>query len=308
MHGPCYETIIFDIGWFDGGRVRTWFGLERELVQVDRMISSLIQPVLVGIYRLPVVNALLRTRIGSSFYVICYDLYKNFVEAAGNQGLARHISPGSWAIDVGANNGFFTKRFARWVKSGGRVIAIEPDPENLALLYRRFSAASLERIDVHQAVAVEKAGTVRLQRNPLQPTDHRISETGDPVSAVTLDEIVEQAGSPMIGLIKIDTQGSEQRVLAGATQTIRRCRPNLFVEVDDAVLRENGSNAVQLIDQIQSLGYGFFKLTSKGEEIALRADEILTAAQQEQDAYTDLLCIPLPEDLRQGAGAMRSGV
>src|SRR3954462_3566134 len=107
------------------------------------MISSVIQPILLRIYRLPVVNALVRTRVGSFFYVICYDLYKNFVEAAGNQALARHIPPGSWAIDVGANNGFFTKRFARWVKAGGRVIAIEPDPENLALLYRRFSEANL---------------------------------------------------------------------------------------------------------------------------------------------------------------------
>src|SRR5438552_17119457 len=100
------------------------------------MTSSFFQQVVLGIYRLPFVSTLLRTRIGSSFYVVCYDIYKQFLEAAGTHALARHIPPGTWAIDVGANIGFFTERFARWVKSGGRVIAIEPDSENLALLRR----------------------------------------------------------------------------------------------------------------------------------------------------------------------------
>src|ERR1044072_8491353 len=222
--------------------------------QIDRMTSSFIQKLVLAIYRRPLINTLFRTRIGSSFYVVLYDIYKNFLEAAGTHAVANHIGPGTWAIDVGANVGFFTERFARWVKDGGRVIAVEPDAENLALLRRRLAAAHLDCVDLHQAVAVEKSGSVRLQRNPQQPSDHRISNVGDPVAAVTLDELVEQAGSPRIGLIKVDTQGSEHRVLAGASRTLKRCRPKLFVEIDDGALRENGASAPQLIRQIQEHG------------------------------------------------------
>jgi hypothetical protein len=35
---------------------------------------------------------------------------------------------------------------------------------------------------------------------------------------------------PRAGLMKIDVEGMELQVLEGSTQTIRRCRPVLFVE------------------------------------------------------------------------------
>lgn len=262
--------------------------------QIDRMTSSFIQKLVLAIYRLPLINTLFRTRIGSSFYVVCYDIYKNVLEAAGSHAIANHIAPGTWAIDVGANIGFFTERFARWVKDGGRVIAVEPDAENLALLRRRLAAAHLDCVDVHQAVAVEKSGSVRLQRNPQQPSDHRISDVGDPVAAVTLDELVEQAGSPRIGLIKIDTQGSEHRVLAGASRTLRRCRPNLFIEIDDGALRDSGASAAQLIRQIQEHGYRFFTIARNGDETLMPADAILQAVASAKHGYINVLCVPAP--------------
>lgn len=63
--------------------------------QIDRMTSSFIQNLVLAIYRLPLINTLFRTRIGSSFYVVCYDVYKNVLEAAGSNALANHIGPGT---------------------------------------------------------------------------------------------------------------------------------------------------------------------------------------------------------------------
>src|ERR1043165_9432642 len=125
------------------------------------MTASLTQRLVLGIYRLPPIQMLLRTRMGSSLFVACYDLYKDFFEASGNHALAGRVAPGSWVIDVGANIGFFTARFARWVKDGGRVIAIEPDSENLELLHRRLANAGRASVDVHQAVAMERSGSAR---------------------------------------------------------------------------------------------------------------------------------------------------
>jgi FkbM family methyltransferase len=258
------------------------------------MTSSVIQRLVLGIYRLPPVQMLLRTRTGSSLFVTCYDFYKNLFEAPGSHALAQRIAPGSWVIDVGANNGFFTGRFARWVKAGGRVIAIEPDSENLALLHRRLSSAGPVSVDVHQAVAMERSGSAHLQRNPYRPDDHRIADTGDVVAAVTIDELVEQAGNPMIGLIKIDTQGSEPRVLAGASRTLQRCRPNLFIEICDAALRDSGTSAEQLVRQIQEQGYRFFTIARNGDETLMPADAVLQAATSAKDGYIDVLCAPAP--------------
>ena len=261
------------------------------------MTSFFFQKLAVGIYRLPFVSALSRTRIGSSIYVACYDFYKRFLEAAGSHALARHIPPGSWAIDVGANIGFFTERFARWVRSGGRVIAVEPDGENLALLRRRISAAGLNGVEVHQAVALENSGSVRLTRNPRQPSD----------AGVTIDDLVEQAGNPPIGLIKIDTQGSEHRVLAGATKTLRRCRPNLFVEIDDKALRGNDASAASLVRDIQGYGYRFFKIERDGCESPMQADAVVSAVLAAKPGYLDVLCVPHSDAGSHTGAAARSG-
>ena len=43
------------------------------------------------------------------------------------EALHRFVPEGSLVIDVGANIGFFTTRFADWVGGRGHVVAIEPD-------------------------------------------------------------------------------------------------------------------------------------------------------------------------------------
>jgi FkbM family methyltransferase len=102
------------------------------------------------------------------------------------------IEPGTTVIDVGANIGFFSIKFARWVGHSGAVIAIEPENRNIASLRRRVGRAGLGSIvECVQAVAAAQAGVMRLQVNPNHPGDHRIGATGIPVRAVTLDELTE---------------------------------------------------------------------------------------------------------------------
>lgn len=271
------------------------------------MTSSIVQQFVLAIYRQPFVRMLLRARFGSSLFIVCYDLYKDWFEVPGNRALARRVAFGSWAIDVGANNGFFTKRFAQWVTGGGRIIAIEPDSENLALLRRRVSTEGLTAVAIHRAVAIERSGSAHLRRNPARPDDHRIADSGEIVEAITIDDLVKDAGNPTIGLIKIDTQGSERRVLAGATRTLQRCRPNLFIEVDDRALRENGTSAAQLISDIQARGYRFFTIARNGREVSVQPDEIILALASGKRDYIDVLCIPSANERGHADGATRSG-
>src|SRR4051812_18798477 len=50
------------------------------------------------------------------------------------------VRPGDVVYDVGANIGFFATLFSRWVGAEGRVFAVEPEPENLALLRRNLES------------------------------------------------------------------------------------------------------------------------------------------------------------------------
>ena len=53
-----------------------------------------------------------------------YLAYKRMIEAGPINGMRNLVRHGSTVVDVGANIGFFSVRFARWVGPAGRVIAI----------------------------------------------------------------------------------------------------------------------------------------------------------------------------------------
>ncbi|HVJ54191.1 MAG TPA: FkbM family methyltransferase [Aliidongia sp.] len=203
------------------------------------------------------------------------------------------ITPSTSVIDIGANVGFFTRRFARWVSGGGRVIALEPEPKNFEALVRVIDRRGLSAVvDPVQAAAAETEGTVFLKLNPDNPADHRLAQDGISVPMVTIDGLMAERGWPRVSLIKIDVQGAEFRVLQGAGQTIERSRPTLFIEVDDAHLRLAGCSAEMLLRHIVGLGYSAHLLTRSGLSPVIPVEELL-AGLTGSKSYADVLFIPL---------------
>lgn len=210
-------------------------------------------------YRVVQSTGVLSTAWGRRLSEGVYALYKSIFEPSIDH-LHSLVRPGSSVVDVGANVGFFTLKFSKWVSDGGRVIAIEPEPMNLDALKRAISRNGVANVDVIQAAAAEKEGELRLSLNPLNPADHRLAEQGIPVSAITIDGLLQERGWPPVSLIKIDVQGAEPRTLAGAQEAIARFHPAIFIEIDDEALGAAGSSADSLVDSLRLCGYEMYGL------------------------------------------------
>lgn len=252
------------------------------------ILQNFLQTILLNAFARVSQASVLKSNGGRLCYQWAYDLYKRALEVPGYWQLQKYASRGTTVIDVGANIGFFTLRFADWVGPRGRVIALEPDDENFQWLGHRIGKRrDTKNIHLMQAAATSFDGTVRLTRNPAHPGDHRIGESGVEVQAVTIDSLSGRFGSP--SMIKIDVQGAEMQVLAGALATIRRARPALLIEVDDKALQSYGSSARALIRRMIEEDYRPYIL----ERNSLVP---LTAAMQSGDfgrAYCDILFLPL---------------
>lgn len=210
-------------------------------------------------------RGLLRTEAGREVFHSAYEIYKALLEAPGAHHLQRLVLAGTTVIDVGANIGFFTVRFADWTGARGRVLAIEPDTENLTALRRRMQKRKIEdRVQVIAAVATQSIGVAYLKINPDHPGDHSIGESGIKVAAVTIDQLMSEEKRPPLSLIKIDVQGAEMRVLAGAKATLAKFHPALVIEIGDEQLRSFGSSAAELIDSLAAQGYQPYALTRRG--------------------------------------------
>lgn len=135
-------------------------------------------------------------------------------------------------VDVGANQGQYVMRM-RALGYQGRTISFEPGTEAHRLLTR--NAAADQAWAVRKLAISDEAGCVglRVSRNLVSSSTLRVGAehvTADPYSATAhtetvdcarLDTVLRDEPGHRIWL-KLDVQGSEDKVLAGATDTLSR--------------------------------------------------------------------------------------
>lgn len=220
-------------------------------------MNATLQRLLITAYSTVKRSGVLRTSLGKAFFRMLYFRYKTHLEARDVKQLQPLYRPDSLAIDVGANIGFFTEQFGVWARKGrGRVLAIEPELNNFRQLERRIKKLNMAGfVELVHAAAADVSGELRLSINPDHPGDHQLGEAGVPVTAVTIDELMEERRWPEVSLIKIDVQGAETRVIEGARETLGRYSPSLYVEVSEADLHRHGSSVKELTALLLSLGY-----------------------------------------------------
>lgn len=132
--------------------------------------------------------------------------------------------PGLYA-DIGAYVGTHAIFFAAFCPAS-RVLAFEPRPRILEHLRHNVDVNQLgDRIEVHPFGLSDQNESVRMKLD-----GERISLDCRP-----LDEVVAEP----VALMKLDVEGMEARVLAGAAGLLERSRPLLFAEAqDDAALAD----------------------------------------------------------------------
>jgi len=236
-----------------------------------------------GFHRLPAVDRA---------FIALYGIYKEYLEAGPIDRLREFVPSGSLAIDVGANVGFFSVRFARWVETSGEVISIEPEKKNFESLISALKREDLlGRVRALKAVAAAASGTAFLEINALHPADHKLSRdgTGIAVDAVTLDSLVPQKGSRRPSLIKIDVQGAEMMVLQGASEILKLSGPALFVELHEEGLARFGTSVSAILSHLSNYGYEAHWLMRRGPHLKASAAEI--HARVARDGYVDILFV-----------------
>ncbi|HXC35505.1 MAG TPA: FkbM family methyltransferase [Candidatus Acidoferrales bacterium] len=163
-------------------------------------------------------------------------IYRDAIEPEF-QHLEKFLVPGGTFLDIGANTGIYTLKAARHLSAnGGIVIALEPFPEVLVTLYHNVRANGLANIRLRNLCAGERTHATRFWMNFGRPNSFSIAKRDDGAMSfstlvVTVDELAEWEGLSRLDYLKIDVEGVEAQVLAGARKTISRFRPIIQVEV-----------------------------------------------------------------------------
>lgn len=159
------------------------------------------------------------------------------------QWLKPHLEGVKVVLDLGANIG----DHARWYADQGfQVIAVEPNPLVFPCLEHNVPEATCLNI-----AASDKDGELRFSQLENVGAS-RITPNGElTVQARKLDDL----DLPDPCFLKCDLEGWEVFALRGMMETLKRCKPIIFCEVNRGALAANGHTPEDITDILRELGY-----------------------------------------------------
>ncbi|MEW9533987.1 FkbM family methyltransferase [Microbispora sp. NPDC049125] len=238
--------------------------------------------------------------------------------------------PGAAFLDVGAHVGHYTLRMA---DAFTKVIAIEPNQNAVQALRLNLRLNDIDNVEVHPVAAHDCRAEVRLwdpfnvtagactrtlaaAERPRPPADCEIATlySGEDgygaflghADALPIDLIAGRSEA-RVAFIKVDVEGHEGRVLAGAVETINRHQPAILIEMHDPMYGKHIRDEV--VEQLARHDYAWcdFSLYQRSkmtqsdmcpyiyaEPVAMgRVQEFLNFAEQANDgAASRWLTVP----------------
>jgi FkbM family methyltransferase len=212
--------------------------------------------------------------------------------------LQRTLRHGMTVVDIGANIGYIATLAARSVGPTGKVLAIEPEPGNAALLAENIQRNGYQNIITCPCAVGSAAGVATLYRSSWNMGNHRvnagqagqaIADDAIRVELETADQLIERHGLRHVDLVKMDVEGYEPAVFSGLRQTIARDHPIILTEFWPHGMRDAGFEPSAFLAACLESGYE--ARTLGRPDVALRSvDHILaTLPDQAPGTYTNLV-------------------
>jgi len=166
-------------------------------------------------------------------------------------------NPGSHFLDVGANAGYFSCIFGKLAGPTGKVIAIEPEPQNRQLIERNLRNNGLKNVTLLPFAVGSQEGTARMgiykaaNRGRHSLVDLEPCKKFIEVPVRRLDDLVRDANVIEWALMKLDVEGFEPFVFEGATETLSRTRA-LAMEYAPSYWRKAGIEPATVFQKLSA--------------------------------------------------------
>ena len=204
---------------------------------------------------------------------------QRLAEAADGSGLTLfppgHAEKLRHVVDVGGNVGQWSGWLLKCI-SPQKLIIAEPVPEAFAVLQKKFG--SNQSIELHKVAIGDHEGVAKLKitrdttgASLLEPSHEMRALVGGnwtvaseiEVKMTTLDRLL--AGVAEISLLKIDVQGYEKAVLAGAPETLRKTK---FILIELTFMPQyQGGSWFGEIHQSLTRDFGFFLANATAPQV-----------------------------------------
>lgn len=230
-----------------------------------RVGSRRVRQALFRAFQMAVAHRRVETRVDGIVFaldlgeVIDLSLYLEQFEPEVVRAITAHIKPGWVVADIGANVGAHTLRFARQVGPEGHVFAFEPTSFAFRKLVRNVGLNPFANVvPLQLALDETNRGAIRIDFRASWRWNGESRSEPTVVDAVRFDSWIADNRIGGLNAIKLDVDGHEFAVLAGARETLARFRPLVLMEAGDYHFSDSSRNPFTLLTH---LGYEIHDLS-----------------------------------------------
>ena len=168
-------------------------------------------------------------------------------------------------VDVGANIGKYTIMISNQINNNGKIISIEPHPDNFKILKKNINLNKCKNVIPLNFACWNKKGTLKLfshEDQPLLASAIKQSEKYVTVSAESLDNILKKVKIKNVDFVKLDVEGAESKVLEGMKTMLKSGKTKIIFEAwndkyvnDCRKILETYNYKIKQLDKMYWLGY-----------------------------------------------------
>jgi FkbM family methyltransferase len=180
--------------------------------------------------------------------------------------IRKNLNTDKDAINIGANIGIYTVLLANLINKDCKVLAIEPTPMAFKYLTNNLKRNKLDsKVVLYNGICIDKKGEYDLNiiegkeeyscigesfhQSKIKEKIIRIKVEGD-----TINNLVTTCKlNP--GIIVMDVEGAEMKVLAGASAVLEQYKPIIISELVDNLLNNQETSSKEVIDFLIKSGY-----------------------------------------------------
>lgn len=179
--------------------------------------------------------------------------------------IEKYAQSGTIMLDIGAHIGTHTVTMAHLAGPTGRVLAFEPQPKIFRELFYNMHLNGVNNVDFFWAGVGDHEGDIELSPFTMfnEGGTGLYGGTGKFVDLITIDSL----NLENVSLIKMDVEGQEDQVLAGARETILRCKPVILIEIMGGYVFETAPMEIRerilhTMQIVENMGYSLERVHS----------------------------------------------